>query len=226
MSVGRTSAMPGIPELLSPRYRAMRVSMCCPPEHLLVTAIRGGWLTGGLDRRQTADWNAQEMSIRIFEEGGATLASIRFNGPSDRNTVRDIEAARRYLREFSLWQEALLVVDEYEIDLPFLDVGTHHLHRHRVARAVGGAGVFPAHGVGGLVVDVVVVIHLADMDEAFNQKLGELHEDAELGHTTDDALEDVTDMVLYVFDLFELHRLPLGLFGVALLLRAVLTPLG
>lgn len=46
-----------------------------------------GVLAGVLDEMRRADWNIQEMSNRIFEGGEAAVASIRFNGPFDEDTV-------------------------------------------------------------------------------------------------------------------------------------------
>jgi D-3-phosphoglycerate dehydrogenase len=52
-----------------------------------------GVLADVLDKMRAAEWNIQEMSNRIFEGGEAAVASIRFNGPFDRETVRDMEAS-------------------------------------------------------------------------------------------------------------------------------------
>lgn len=38
-----------------------------------------------------AEWNVQEMSNRIFEGSTAAVASIRFNGPFDQDTVDRID---------------------------------------------------------------------------------------------------------------------------------------
>lgn len=50
-----------------------------------------GVLDGVLDEMSRAGWNIQEMSNRIFEGSTAAVASIRFNGPFDQDTVDRID---------------------------------------------------------------------------------------------------------------------------------------
>lgn len=50
-----------------------------------------GVLAGVLDEIRRANWNIQEMSNRIFEGGEAAVASIRFSGPFDEETLDRIE---------------------------------------------------------------------------------------------------------------------------------------
>jgi len=50
-----------------------------------------GVLAGVLDEMRRANWNIQEMSNRIFEGGGAAVASIRFNGPFRKEVAERIE---------------------------------------------------------------------------------------------------------------------------------------
>ncbi|MFB6277878.1 MAG: phosphoglycerate dehydrogenase [Salinibacter sp.] len=50
-----------------------------------------GVLAGVLDEVRRANWNIQEMSNRIFEGGAAAVASIRFAGTYDEDTIGRIE---------------------------------------------------------------------------------------------------------------------------------------
>jgi D-3-phosphoglycerate dehydrogenase len=50
-----------------------------------------GVLAGVLDEVRRANWNIQEMSNRIFEGGDAAVASIRFAGTYDQDTIARIE---------------------------------------------------------------------------------------------------------------------------------------
>ena len=50
-----------------------------------------GVLAGVLDEVRRANWNIQEMSNRIFEGGGAAVASIRFAGDYDEDAISRIE---------------------------------------------------------------------------------------------------------------------------------------
>jgi D-3-phosphoglycerate dehydrogenase len=51
-----------------------------------------GVLAGVLDEMRRAEWNIQEMNNRIFEGARAAVASIRFDGTPDDDTVARIEA--------------------------------------------------------------------------------------------------------------------------------------
>jgi D-3-phosphoglycerate dehydrogenase len=50
-----------------------------------------GVLAGVLDEMRRAEWNIQEMSNRIFEGDKAAVASIRFDGPFNRDVVDRID---------------------------------------------------------------------------------------------------------------------------------------
>lgn len=52
-----------------------------------------GVLAGVLDEVRRANWNIQEMSNRIFEGGGAAVASIRFAGTYDEDAIDRIEGS-------------------------------------------------------------------------------------------------------------------------------------
>ena len=58
---------------------------------------RVGVLAGVLDEMRRAEWNIQEMENQIFEGAEAAVASIRFDGPSDAETLQRIREQKHVL---------------------------------------------------------------------------------------------------------------------------------
>ena len=78
--------------------------------------------------------------------------------------------------------------------------------------AVAGA----SDGTVGVAEEVAVVLQGGDGDDAFDEEVVELDEEAVLGAGEDDAGEVLADAVLHEFDFFPLDELALGVVGSAL----------
>ena len=100
-------------------------------------------------------------------------------------------------------EAALGAVDAVEEDVDVL--------AHLEDAAVAGAD----DGAVGVAEEVAVVLQGGDGDEAFDEEVVELDEEAVLGAGEDDGVEVLADAVLHEFDLFPLDELALGVVGSA-----------
>lgn len=115
----------------------------------------------------------------------------------------------------------LFLFHQSKINLPVLQINPIDPNLDRVAEPEGAAMMLADEGVLLLIIDVIIVMQIADVNQPFDKVSPQLDEEAVGRDAGDEAIVRFADLIRHELHLLPLNDLPLGLHGGPLPLRSV-----